>query len=169
LGQLVYSFLLLIMFIFMFWTSINGIAIKIWADQESALYWPLAILGLLVILLFINTINIYRKIPKEERKINLNFKNISFKIITTRKWLIGFLLLGAYVVLLGFSGFIVTSFIFSMCYSRLLGEKRVTRLVINSLMVVSILYSIFAVMLGIILPRGMGLFRSFVIFLESLI
>jgi hypothetical protein len=92
----------------------------------------------------------------------------SIKGIITNKLFIGSVLLIIYSLAISRTGFVVTSFIFFMVYSYLLGEKRILRLIITSALSVALLYFVFNKMLDIMLPRGNGIFRTFAMFLESL-
>lgn len=131
----------------------------------DAVEWPRILLGLLIVLLVFNIINTLKK-RKEGETFKIEF---DIKKIIKSKLFIAIVLLFIYVVALDYTGFIVSSIIFFMLYSRLLGEKSIPKLVISSILSVGILYIIFNTMLGINLPRGTGVFRSFALFLESLI
>jgi hypothetical protein len=65
-------------------------------------------------------------------------------------------------------GFLVTSFLFLGSYGLLLGERKYVRLVISSLGITLILYVVFSVLLGILLPRGnIPFLRNMALALES--
>ena len=70
-------------------------------------------------------------------------------------------------VLLGYLGFIPTCLLFLMSYSRLLGEKRIGRSFILSLLITALLFVLFYLGLSIMLPRGVGIFREFALMLET--
>ncbi len=163
-GELIFNILLLAFFVVMF---INGTTIETWGEHASAMYWPQTILALLIVLLAVNIVTAYRKIPVEER--GLQLKSFTFKVPGVEKLLTAFGLLAAYAILLAYGGFIVTSFVFCVCFSRLLGEKRISRLIIFSASAVLILYGIFLYGLEILLPRGVGFFRTFSLMAESLL
>lgn len=131
----------------------------------DAVEYPRILLGLLIIFLTINIINILRK-RKEGETFKIEF---DIKKIVKSKLFIGIVFLFLYVFALDYIGFIAGSIIFFLLYSRLLGEKSIPKLLISAFLSVGILYILFNSMLGIMLPRGTGVFRTFALFLESLI
>jgi hypothetical protein len=74
-----------------------------------------------------------------------------------------------YAAVLDTVGFLVSSVILFLLYSRLLGEKKIKVLLLSSVGCVILLYLIFDVVLGIMLPRGTGIFRTMALFIESYI
>ena len=67
-------------------------------------------------------------------------------------------------------GFMVTSVVFLVVYGILLGERRPLILIGSALVITLILYIGFAVLLGVMLPRGQVPFlRDFALFVESLV
>ncbi len=162
--ELGFNIALLIFFIYCFF-YVGAIAPEAVKGQMDGAQWPQMIIVLLVIFLVINIIKVYRsRKPDEGFKIDFNIK----KIIHS-KLFIGSILMLVYTFLLDYTGFIATSIVFFMFYSRLLGEKRVKTLLISSVISVLILYVVFNVILDIMLPRGMGIFRNFALLIESLI
>lgn len=133
--------------------------------QMDGAQWPQILLGLLVIFLAMNIYKVYKN-RKDGETFNINF---DIKEFVKNKLFIGSVLLIVYTLALDFTGFIVTSIIFFMLYSRLLGEKRVKTLLLSSVISVVTLYVMFNIMLSIMLPRGIGIFRTFALFLESII
>ncbi len=109
-GELIFNILLLAFFAVMF---INGTTIETWGEHAPAMYWPQTILALLIVLLAANVVTAYRKIPAEER--GLQLKSFTFKVPGVEKLLAAFGLLAAYAILLAYGGFIVTSFVFCVC------------------------------------------------------
>lgn len=131
----------------------------------DAVEYPRILLGLLIVLLAFNMINIYKK-----RKDGETFKiDFDIKGIFKSKLVAGIIILFFYVLALDYIGFIPGSLIFFLFYSRLLGEKSIPKLLISAVVSVGVLYIIFNGLLGIMLPRGIGMFRNFALFLESLI
>lgn len=131
----------------------------------DAVEWPRILLGILIVLIALNMINIFRKRKEGETfKIEFNIKGI-FK----SKLLIAVVFLLVYAYSLDYIGFIPASLLLFLSYSRLLGQKSIKVLVASSIISIAVLYIIFNSMLGIMLPRGMGMFRSFALFLERLI
>ena len=133
--------------------------------QMDGAQWPQIILGLLLIFLAANIFKIIKN-KKADESFKINF---DLKKILRSKLFIGSALLIVYTYALDYIGFIVSSIIFFIIYSRLLGEKRKKTLIITSLVSVIALYVIFSVMLNIRLPRGTGLFRTFALFIENIL
>ena len=61
------------------------------------------------------------------------------------------------------------SFVFCMIYSFLLGQKNPAKLAIFAFIVTAVLFLLFFRGMGIMLPRGMGPFRTFGLSVESFI
>lgn len=129
--------------------------------ELSAKQWSIGILILIIILLAVNIIKVIKKTPKEERTFAASFKDFSLKNILTSKLLWGIVILVAYVALVDVLGFLVTSFLFCAGFCMLLGEKKIWRALVFSLIAVIALYFIFFKGMGIILPRGVGFMRTF--------
>ncbi|WP_019228985.1 tripartite tricarboxylate transporter TctB family protein [Sedimentibacter sp. B4] len=127
--------------------------------------WSRILLVLLIISLIANAIKIARS-----NSGNINFKfNFDIKKFVTNKMFIGSIIMLVYASVLDTVGFLTSSFIMFLFYSRLLGEKRIKTLLISAFGCVVLLYLIFDVLLGIMLPRGTGIFRTFALFIESYI
>ncbi len=129
--------------------------------------WPQTLIALTVFFLILNILTLFRKIPKEDRSLS-NIDGTYFVNFFKSKLFVGMLILFIYSRVLGSIGFIISSLILFVSYARLLGEKSPKKLVITSLIAVTIFYIVFGVGLGIMLPRGTGVFRSFALFIESL-
>lgn len=71
--------------------------------------------------------------------------------------------------LMAYIGFIVDCFLFLIAYGILLGEKRPVRLILFSLIITAILYLLFQGALAIMLARGVGVFREFSLFFETML
>jgi hypothetical protein len=161
--ELGFNIVLTVFFIYCFF-YIGTIAPEPVPGQMDGAQWPQMILGLLVILFIVNIAKIIKNKDTRKKEV-LEF---SIKGIITNKLFIGSVLLIIYSLAISRTGFVVTSFIFFMVYSYLLGEKRILRLIITSALSVALLYFVFNKMLDIMLPRGNGIFRTFAMFLESL-
>ncbi|MDF2616098.1 MAG: hypothetical protein K0Q47_753 [Sedimentibacter sp.] len=134
-------------------------------DTLGGAEWSKILLVLLIISLLANAFKIYK-----ESNGNMSFKfNFNIKKIITGKMFIGSVIMLAYAAVLDKVGFLVSSIIMFLLYSRLLGEKKIKVLLISSVGCVALLYLIFDVVLGIMLPRGTGIFRTMALFIESYI
>lgn len=127
--------------------------------------WSQILLVLLVISLLVNAYKIVRNSNG-----NISFKfNFNLKKFVTNKMFIGSVIMLVYAYVLDKIGFLVGSVILFLLYSRLLGEKRIRVLLLSSVGCVILLYLIFDVVLGIMLPRGTGIFRTLALFIEQYI
>lgn len=135
--------------------------------ELGAEQWPQIILILLCICLVINIIKIVRDLKNVPADKKLSGKQI--KGFFTSKLFIGIILVFVLSFALNYIGFIPSCLLFLMAYSRLLGEKRILRSFLFSLLVTVILFLLFYAGLSILLPRGVGIFRTFALTLESLL
>jgi Na+/melibiose symporter-like transporter len=138
------------------------------AGELSGRTWSVTILALLVLFLIINMINIWRNTPKDQRNLD-SLKSISLKKIFSSGLTWGSLLILAYALLLQHTGFLLTSFVFCIAASYLLGERKPLTMVLLSLVTVTVLYLLFYKGIGVILPRGAGFLRDFALAIESLL
>lgn len=138
------------------------------AGELSGRAWSVTILSLLVLFLIINMIIIWRKTPKEQRNLD-SITGISLKNILSSGLTRGCLLILAYALLLQYTGFLLTSFVFCIISSYLLGERKPLTMVLFSLATVTVLYLLFYKGIGVILPRGVGFLRDFALAIESLL
>ena len=129
------------------------------ANELSAKQWSVGILLLLLLFLALNVINIYKKIPKDQRNLS-RITSLKIKDIVKSRLFLGIASMIAYVALVDVLGFLLTSFIFCTVFCMLLGETKVPRAVLFSLCVTIILYVIFFKGMGVILPRGVGVMRD---------
>ena len=163
-SELVFNGILLLFTIYCF-VIIGDLPDGTSTDTLTASMYPRIIIGLLIVLFVSNMINIYKN-KKEGETFKIDF---SIEKIVKNKMFIGSVLLLIYTFALDYTGFIISSLVFFGAYSYLLGERRVKILVLSSLVSVVAIYVLFDGLLGIMLPRGTGVFRNFALFVESLI
>lgn len=162
--ELLFNVSLLVFFIYCYF-YVGATAPDPVPGQMDGAQWPQIILVLLVIFIGINIFKVIKnKKEGEGYKIEFNF----VKIVKS-KLFIGSVLLLVYAYVLDYIGFIFGSISFFMIYSRLLGQKKITKLILSSVICVVILYVLFNTVLGIMLPRGTGIFRNFALFVESIL
>jgi len=77
-------------------------------------------------------------------------------------------ILFAFAFSLEYLGFMLGTFLFTIAYAYLLGEHRVPRLVLYSVIITIALYVLFSLALDVMLPRGVGPLRDFALMLESI-
>lgn len=162
--ELIFNLAMLIFFGYCYFHI--GVALpKSGANELGAEQWPQIILALLCILLVVNLYKIIRGLKEVPQDKKLTAQ--SLKAFFTSKLFIGIILVMVLSVLLGYLGFIPTCLLFLMAYSRLLGEKRIGRSFILSLLITALLFVLFYLGLSIMLPRGVGIFREFALMLET--
>lgn len=164
--QLLFNGAMALFFIYCFF-YVGSIAPEPMPGTMDGAQWPQLLLGLLIFFLVINMYNIYKRTPKEERNIK-SITGVNYKSFYKNKLIIGIVILFVFALGLEYIGFILSSFLFSLTYSRLLGEKRIPKLLLYSFLSVVVLYFLFSKGLGIMLPRGVGIFRDFALLLETL-
>ena len=126
--------------------------------------WPKAIIILLLICIAINIFNIIRK-----NKNNPEFSLDALLTIRVRLCFGIFLIVGASFILEPL-GYMATCVLVLFLYGFLLGEHRVIRLAIFSILITLILYIVFSVLLAVNLPRGtITEFRNFSLYVEGLV
>lgn len=163
-AELLFNVGLLVFFIYCFF-FVGGIIKEPYPNMLDAAEWSRILLALLIICLIANIVKIYKGKKREEGfKVNFNLKEI-----VKSKFFIGSALMLVYSIVLDYAGFITSSIIFFSLYSYLLGQRSWKKLILSSLVSVVALYVIFNGMLDIMLPRGIGVFRNFALFLETFI
>lgn len=134
------------------------------ASEVGAAFWPRLILGIMIVLLVVNLVNLFRK-KNGIGPLNAEVVKGFFK----SKLLIGMIICAVTAIILPYIGFIPTSFLFLVAYGVLLGEKRPVVLVATGVIATLIIYIIFQGPLGIFLPRGYGFLRNFALMMENVI
>jgi len=146
---------------------ISSTAPKAQPGTMNGAQWPQILLALLIFFIAVNMYDIYKRTPKEGRNLS-TITGVNYKGFYKNKLIIGIVILFIFALALDYIGFILSSFLFSVAYSRLLGEKRISRLLLYSFLSVVFLYFLFSKGLSIMLPRGVGIFRDFALLLEAL-
>jgi hypothetical protein len=136
--------------------------------EMGSAVWPTIILGLLVFFLIVNMVSIWKKTPADKRNMSA-ITDIKIMNILRSKLFWGILVLGAYSMCLDYVGFLVGSFVFCIIFSFLLGQKNPAKLALFAFIATVVLYLLFYKGMGIMLPRGTGIFRSLGLAVESLL
>lgn len=167
--ELIVNLLLLGGSVFCFWYV--GATMPVSAVNElGAEQWPQALLSILILALCWNIYKYFKKNKKEE--ISAAFADFfpSIGRFIKSKLFIGMVLVMGMALLYEPVGFMATCLVFMMAYGWLLGQRKIPVLIGSSVVITIILYIGFAVMLGVMLPRGQVSFlRNFALFVESLV
>lgn len=130
--------------------------------------WPNVILGLLILCIVLNIIQIIRKNRGKE-----DF-SLAALIAGVPGFFKGKVFMGmALVVIMSFIleplGFMPTCFMLMVAYGLLLGDRKYLRLALVSLLITFVLYVLFSMLLQVNLPRGtIPFLRDFSLFMERL-
>lgn len=167
--ELIVNLLLLGFSIFCYWYV--GATMPVSADNElGAEQWPQALLILLILALGWNIFKYFKKNPASNIKAAFRDFFPSIGRLVTSKLFAGMVL----VVLMAFMyepvGFMLTCLLFMIAYGYLLGQRKIPVLIGSAVVITIVLYIGFAVMLGVMLPRGqISFLRNFALFVESLV
>ena len=161
-GELIFNALLLLVFVGM--TIYSG-SIEIWQGYVGARYYPMFLLIVADLIFAAKTFGVYKKIPKEAKKVDFSFMNTS-KI---RRLLLAFLLTIVYAFVMTPLGFYISTFLYAILLSAILGLKNIVKLVLSSFVITTAIYAIFVWALDIMVPRGAGALYYFGLWLETLL
>lgn len=140
------------------------------ANELGAEQWPQALLILLILSICWNIFKYFKKNKKED--IAASFQDFFPSIVrlVKSKLFFGMALVVIMALMYEPVGFMATCLLFLLSYGFLLGQRKFVMLAVTSIVITVILYVGFAVMLGVMLPRGQVPFlRNFALFVESLI
>lgn len=167
--ELIVNLILLGASIFCYWYV--GATMPVSAVNElGAEQWPQALLMLLIPALCWNIFKFFKKNKSED--IAAAFRDFLPSIVRfgKSKLFIGMALVIVMALMYEPIGFMATCLLFLMAYGYLLGQRKWPVLIGTSVVITIILYVGFAVMLGVMLPRGQVSFlRNFALLVESLI
>ena len=131
--------------------------------------WPKVIIVLLEICIAINIFQIIKR-NKGKEDFTIGAFIASIPNFFKSKMFFGMVILTVASFLLEPLGFMVTSCFVLFFYGMLLGDKKIVRLLIASVLITLVLYIIFSGMLSVNLPRGtVGFLRDFALGLEGII
>lgn len=131
--------------------------------ELGAAFWPRIIIVLMVGLLISNIVSTLKENKGKEKE------KIDFVGFFKSKLFLGMILIAAMTIVMPYLGFITSCFIFLASYGALLGERKIIKLLVFSIIITFILYIIFQGLLDIRLERGIGIFRNFALSLETII
>lgn len=167
--ELIVNVILLLASVFCYWYV--GSTMPTSAINElGAEQWPQALLIVLIPAICWNIFKYFRTNKKED--IVSAFKDFfpSIGRLMKSKLFIGMVLVVVMALMYEPIGFMATCLVFLMAYGYLLGQRKLPLLVGSSVIITIILYVGFAVLLGVMLPRGqISVLRNFALFVESLV
>lgn len=171
--ELIINVLLVVFFGWSFFTHVTEAPIPAMVTKNpyalSPDKWPKTIIILLEICLIVNIIQIIKK-NKGNPEFTLAAFAKSIPNFFKSQMFIGMVILAVASFILEPLGFMVTSVLVLFFYGMLLGDRKIVRLLIASVLITLVLYIVFSGLLGVNLPRGtVGFLRDFALGLESLI
>lgn len=153
-GELVFSILLLVAALFLFWET--GSFEKPNATMGPS-FWPRMILGAIILLAGIASVETIREIART-RAWGSPFVAMDRKIL---RFLAALALGVAYLSLMPVLGFILTTPAFMIAFMLLLGEKNPGWILGVSIAMTAVIVILFTKAMYVPLPRGAWLFRQF--------
>ncbi len=165
-GELIFFLCCDIFFTAMFFYGIFNTTVYL--GDTVVIWYPAVILALIVIFLGIHTVRVFKKLTPEQKR--LNVLDI-FRLRDKRMWMALLTITGTflYAYLLEIAGFIIMTFLVCIFYMFMLGERKLLKAALISLAVLIPVYCIFVYGLDVRLPRGLGAFRDFSLFVEYLL
>lgn len=132
--------------------------------ELGAAFWPRIILVAMIALLVANIVN-YLKANKVTAQGIMG--EIKLGEFVKSKLFTGMVIVFVMALVMPYIGFIPSCLVFLVSYGMLLGEKRMPRLLLISVIVTIVLYALFQGPLSIMLPRGVSFFREFALVCEG--
>lgn len=147
------------------------------SSDPGAAAWPQVILVVLLLSSVINLVNVYRRNDSItdlsgylEPIADARTDDGSLQVRTeTKKYLVGILLIAAYLVVLTDVGFLASTVVFVSLFVWTLGYRSVPKVAVFSVVVSVLIFILFRNFMNIALPYGTGVFRELGIYLEGLI
>lgn len=161
-GELVFNGGMLAFFLAM---TASCSTIEIWEGYFGARYWPMMLLVAADLIFLAKTVEIYRKLPKEAKKVDFSF----MKAVSTHRLLLAFVATIAYALLMEPVGFFISTILFGIVMSAILGQRNPIKLVGASVLITVAIYAIFVWGLDVMVPRGRAPLYYFGLWLETLI
>lgn len=137
--------------------------------ELGAEQWPQAVLFLMFLALAYNIFRIIK--TNRANGISFGFGGIAKETVGffKSKLFVAMVIVMVMALVLEYLGFLFTCFLFMVAYGLLLGERRIPVLILSALGITLILYIGFSVFLGVMLPRGYGIFRTITLAVEGII
>ncbi len=163
--DIIFSILLLIFCVYCFFL-VGAESPAPTPTELGAAFWPRIILVLLILLLVVNLINCFK--TEKANKTNILAELKLGEFVKSRLF-IGIIMVAVMALLMPYIGFMPDCALFLIAYGYLLGERRLPLLVLRSVIITFVLYIIFQGALDIMLARGVGPFRNFALFFETIL
>lgn len=161
--EIVVNIALLFGAVFCFWNVGVGVPPSPIPGAMTAADWPRIILTCLIIALVLNIIALGKAARDPATK-----KEITLKEFFSPKFLLASIILIVYSLMLEYTGFLATTFVFVAVFSYVIGLKKPLTLFLGSFLSTVCIYGAFQLGLQVMLPRGVGIFRDVSIWLEVL-
>ena len=140
---------------------------EVYLGDESVRVYPCILLAVISVCLVLHCVSLYRHLPKEEKRKGL-LQIFGLCEANTQRLLLSIVATILYIYLLDILGFVILTPLITIWYMYTLGERNWGRLILISLLLTAVVYSIFIYGLQIRFPRGRGVFRKFSLMMEYL-
>jgi len=153
-GELIIPIILVALSIFLY---INTYAFKFTTyEKASPKMWPR---GILILLILISLVLIGKLLFEKSERVAEKEKQSP-----KTKWgmmLAGIFILFFYILLMQYLGYILSTFLFTVCAMFMLGNRNKLHLIAVPIMTTAFIFFIFNYAMYISLPKGIGIFRTF--------
>ena len=162
-GEIVLGAFCLAFFTFMFYEALELRSLGRFGEVGSG-FWPMLSLGMTIILSLIWLVTNLRNYSRQQGKPAGEPPAPAERLEAwrrRRKIALCSLCLLAYIVILPWIGFILSTVLFILAFVLALEEKRKSVLIVSPLMITAAVIIIFAKFITIPLPKGVGMFAEF--------
>jgi hypothetical protein len=164
LGELIFNAFLLFFFLAML---VSSAQIQVTPDDAWSRDYPVALLVIAIAIFAVKVFQIWKKLPAEEKKRPFaevfNIKNAG-----VQKLMIAFALIIAYVALLPYGGFVLTTIVFTMGIAWLLDSGSILKSFLAAFAIMVPVYAVFVWGLNVRVLRGVGGLYYISLWLENL-
>lgn len=160
-GEIALSAVCLVFFAFMFNEALALRGVGRFGEVGSG-FWPLLSLGIAAVLSLVWLVTNLRKYSREKGN---GAEEPPEAVIAAwqrrRKIALCSVCLLAYIVVMPWIGFILSTLLFTLAFVLILGEKRKWVLIFSPLLITVVVVVLFAKFITIALPKGAGMFAEF--------
>lgn len=151
---------IIILFISLFLYVVALNAKEIGNSTTDSMLWPKLVLLLMIVLSFSSMIGatIQRKKERTEQKEQVGEQPLKKEKI---KGIIPITTVFLYVLVMQFIGFFLATFIAIPVFMKMIGEKKITTILVTSFLFVLFVWGVFVKLALLMFPLGIGIFRVF--------
>lgn len=159
-GELIFNAILFCLSLFLYY--VTGTFKKFASYAKSGPeFWPR---GILLLMILLTGVLLIKNITSLLRPQSAPVAEKSSQERGRYRFVLVVALSFAYAFSMGIFGFILSTFVFQLIFLYLLKIKRLLSIVLVSLLNTAILYALFILVLNMLLPTGVGVFRTISLF-----